>query len=119
MVSTLDVGAMVYPVTIQSRTAGVDASGAPQETWADLTTAQMAREKPRGGETFRADQTTAARMTTWVMRYAAAMDPDQVDVETERRLVYRGRTYDIVQAELLGRQVGIVLRTLAHSQVPA
>ena len=116
----LNVGAFVHPVTIQSRTAGVDASGAPSETWATLTTAWMARKLVNGGgESFKANQLSGAIVTQWTMRYLDTMDPDQVDVPTSRRLLYLGRVYDIVQAELFDRRVGILLRTLAHSAVTA
>lgn len=116
----INVGALVHQVTIQSRTAGVDASGAPSETWATLTTAWMARTIVNGGgEFFKADQLSGAIVTQWTMRYLDTMDPDQVDVPASRRLLYFGRVYDIVQAELLDRRVGILLRTLAHSAVSA
>jgi len=55
----------------------------------------------------------------WTMRYLAAMDPDLVDVQKTRRLVYNGRAYDIVDVEVLDGHVGLVLRTVAASRVAA
>lgn len=116
----LALGSFVHQVTIQSLTEGADASGAPSETWATLTTAWMARRVVNGGrEAYTGDQLSGALVTQWTMRYLDTMDPDRVDVVKARRLVYLGRVYDIVQAELLDRQVGILLRTLAHSAVTA
>lgn len=120
---TIDIGLLVHQVTIQRRTKGVDASGAPLETWSDVCTAAMGKltegQVQKGGETYRADQLSAQVVTRWVMRHHEAMDPDAVDVCADRRLVYRGRVYDIVQAETMDRQQGIRLRTIAHSAVTA
>jgi hypothetical protein len=41
------------------------------------------------------------------------MDPDLLDVPKRRRLVYKGRTYDIVAAGQIGRNEGVELLTLA------
>lgn len=116
----LNVGAFVHQVTIQTLTEGADASGAPSESWDALTTVWMTRRSVNGGrESFQANQLSGALVTQWTMRYLDTMDPDQVDVVKKRRLLYLGRVYDIVQAELLDRRVGILLRTLAHSAVTA
>jgi head-tail adaptor len=119
---TLNLGTMVHHVTIQRLTDGVDNSGAPQETWATLTTAWMARRQTRSGrvdEQFTADQLSSGSITEWTMRYLASMDPDIVDVPKSRRLLYLGRAYDILTAENMDRKVGIVIRTLSHSKVAA
>lgn len=119
---TINPGEMVHEVTIQSVTDGVDASGAPQETWATLMTVWMGRESRRtepGGESFHGDQLSASLVTRWFMRYTPEMDPDVVDVPKARRLVYLGRPHDIVSAETTDRRTGILLRTLAKSAVPA
>lgn len=120
---TFAVGEAVHSVTVQQRTAGVDASGAPQETWTTLyDAAKMSRvngRTERGSETWKADQLSAAVITRWTMRYSAAMDPDLVDVMADRRLVYQHRVYDIIAADVLDRKNGITLRTLAASKVPS
>lgn len=119
---TLRIGELVHPVTIQQLTDGVDGSGAPAEAWATLTDAWMGRRQARSGrgeERFRADQLSAGTVIEWTMRYVASMDPDLVDVPKTRRLLYQGRSYDIIAAENLDRQVGIVIRTLSRSQVAA
>ena len=45
--------------------------------------------------------------------YRADMDPDLIDVPKVRRLLYKGRVYDIVAATLLSRQEGVEVETLA------
>jgi hypothetical protein len=121
---SLNVGALIHTVLIQQRdTVPVDDSGAPLDTgWTTLQYAQMGRvdrRSDRGGETVRGDQLSALMSSRWTMRYLAAMDPDLVDVQKTRRLVYNGRAYDIVDVEVLDRQVGLVLRTVAASRVAA
>lgn len=116
---TVNLGELVHDVTIQQLTDGVDGAGAPQESWSTLMTAWMARRTETSGEAFAGDQLSAAIRTQWTMRYAADMDPDLVDVPKARRLVYQGRAYDILAADVMDRQSGIVLRTLAASRVTA
>jgi len=120
---TINAGELVHTVRIEYRAAVLlDAAGAPAEGtgWATLASAQMSRadrRSDRGGESIRGDQVTALVTTRWTMKYREDMDPDLVDVQTTRRLVYGARVYDIVDAEVLDRRVGIALRTIAASGV--
>jgi hypothetical protein len=122
---TINAGALIHTVLIQQRnTETLDDSGAPDETagWTTLVSAQMGRidrRSERGGETFKADQVSALMTTRWTMRYLASMDPDLVDVQKTRRLLYQGRSYDIIDAGVLDRRAGIELRTIAKSRVAA
>lgn len=115
----LNAGSLIHEVTIQQLTDSADSSGAPIETWTTLLTAKMARESERGDERFKADQLSGAFMTKWTMRYSADMDPDLVDVQKKRRLLYQGRAYDITLAETMDRKAGIILHTLAATRVAA
>ena len=117
--NALDVGTLKHDVMIQALTDGVDNAGAPQESWENLLLAPMARDAERSSEAFKADQMAASIITRWTMRYHEDMDPDLIDVQKRRRLVYNGRIYDVMDAQMLDRQVGIVLRTLAASRVDA
>lgn len=121
---SLNIGRLVHDVLIQQLTLDqVDASGAPIEPWTTLKRAWMGRPTPgrinAGGEVFRADQISGSITTQWTMRYDPAMDTDLVDVLKTRRLLYQGRAYDIVSAEVMDRQQGILLRTIASSRVAA
>lgn len=102
-------------VTIQQRPAAdaVDAAGAPLETWTTLV--EMAAEKMviGGRERFLADQKSAPYDTRWRLNYRADLDRDLVDVPKLRRLVYKSRVYDIVDAQVIGRNEGIELLTLS------
>lgn len=102
-------------VTIQQRAAAdaVDASGAPVESWSRLV--EMFAEKIviGGRERYTANQLTAPYDTRWRLNYRADLDRDLVDVPRLRRLIYQSRVYDIVDAQVIGRNEGIELLTLA------
>lgn len=118
----MDVGKLIHQVTIQQLTEGVDNSGAPQESWSTLCVAWMGRteaQAQRGSETWKGDQLSGSIVTKWLMRYLETMDPDLIDVPKKRRLAYRGKVYDIVHANTVDRQEGIILQTLAHTAVVA
>lgn len=52
--------------------------------------------------------------TRFEIAYRADMDPELIDVTKKRRILYLGRTYDIVQATQIGRRLGIELLTLSR-----
>lgn len=90
--------------------------GFPVETWSPLTSVWMSRRELRGDERYRTAQESAAAEIRWQMPYQANMDPEVIDVPTTRRLVYRGRTYNIVAASLVENR-GIELVTLSATKV--
>lgn len=101
-------------VTIQQLTESRGASGFPVESWTTLAAGVfMAREDADGAERFDADQRQAVADVCWTMLFRDDMDPESVDVPKQRRLLYRGRTYNIISARPLGRRDSIELRTEA------
>lgn len=104
-------------VTIQQSTEVIDSAGVPSETWTDLTCVPMGRRSASGFERWQANQETSQFDTAWMMQYRSDMDPDLVNVPKSRRLVYQGRTMDIVTAEHVGRKDGIALMTRASTEV--
>lgn len=120
----LNRGSLVHDVTVQYRPSpdAVDVTGAPLEGWQLLLAdVPMSREAERAGtgEQLRDAQESAMQITRWTMPYHEDMDPDRVDVPSLRRLVYQGRAFDILDAQAIDRQVGILLRTLSASKVAA
>lgn len=112
----LSAGALDREVTIQQR--AVATSGYPTETWTTLEAGVwMSRQDMRGRESFGAAQLSASFDTRWELHWRDDMDPDVVDVPATRRLLYRGRAYDITAAVELGRREGLALFTLAASGV--
>lgn len=109
----LSAGALDREVTIQE--LAESASGYPVETWTELDVEWMSKKDLRGSERFMASQAAASYDTRWELHWREDMDPDLINVPKTRRLLYRGRAYDIVQAVELGRQEGIALFTIAST----
>lgn len=96
-------------VTIQQMTPSKGGTGRPVETWTTLTQAWMEREdidlRTDISEHIAANQRSARSDVTWRMPFQASMDPEAIDVPRVRRLVYKGRIYDIVAAIPKGRDI--------------
>jgi head-tail adaptor len=116
-VAGLDAGCLDREVDIQQK--AVAASGYPVETWTSLEDGVwMSKQDMRGKERFAAAQVSASYDTRWELQWRDDMDPDDIDVPSVRRLVYRGRVHDITAAIELGRREGIALFTLASPGAP-
>lgn len=110
----IDTGQRDKLVTIQQLVEGRGTSGFPTNTWTTLAAGVfMAREDADGSERFDADQLQAVADARWTLLFRDDMDPEAVDVPKQRRLLYRGRTYNIISARALGRRDSIELRTEA------
>ena len=105
-------------VTVQQLTASKGPSGFPVETWTTLAAPVWMRKLDlQQRERITAEQLSAKGDTQWEMGYRADMDPELVDVERTRRLLYQGRIYDITDASQIGRREGIELLTITSSAV--
>lgn len=107
-------------VTIQTRPEeSLSGSGFPIDApWADLATVAMAREDVEAAERERGAQEQAVAYTQWTMPYMTEMDPEVVDVQKLRRLLYAARQYDILGATAIGHARGIVLLTESYGKTP-
>ncbi len=123
MTPTSPAGAREALVTIEGLTESVGDSGYPIESFAPLGPAvwmeRISGTSLRAGdEIFTANQFVPKVVTTWVMPYRPDMDPDAVNVLKERRLVFLGRTHDIVEATLIGHgnrdQIRLITRQQEH-----
>jgi hypothetical protein len=114
----LAAGARSYQVTIEQRpsTDVAGSGGFPGSTgWTTLGTLFMSKSEVDGDERLNADQLTSREHTRWVSAYRADCDPELVDVPKQRRLVYSGRTYDIVHARQIGLREGLEFITRGRS----
>jgi head-tail adaptor len=100
-------------VAIQQLTSETS-GGFPVETWTTLGSWWLNKRDLRADERFVANRESAFAETQWHGPYRADMDPELVDVAKVRRLVYQGKTHDIVAAALIERRA-IELLTLASS----
>lgn len=113
----MEAGERDRQVTIEQAAESKGTGNFPVETWTTLTTMFASKSDLRGTERFQADQLSARYDTRWEVSYRADLDPDVVDVPKTRRLVYRGRTFDIVDASMIGRKEGVELMTIASQKV--
>ena len=102
-------------VTIEQMTKSKGTTGFPVETWTTLRTAYMSRLDQRADERYAANQLSPAVETQWHTDYASDIDPELVNVPTKRRLVYLGRTFDILAGTILGNKEGVEFITLAKT----
>ena len=112
----IDTGQRDKHVTIQQLTESRGSSGFPVESWTTLVSVFMAREDVGGDvssrrERFVADQQMAIADTRWTLLFRDDMDPEAIDVPKTRRLLYRGRPYNITAARPVGRRDAIELLT--------
>lgn len=109
----MDAGERDRAVTLQQVADGTGTSRFPTEAATTLATVFAKRVDIKGRKRFEADQVTAPYDTHWEIAYRTDMDPDEIDVPKARRLVYKGRVYDIVHAEMIGRYEGVELLTMS------
>lgn len=116
----MEAGERDRAVTIQQADDAASTSKIPIERWTTLASVVWMRKMDANAwEKVKADQVAAAFDTQWEMGYWREMDPELVDVQKTRRLVYQERVYLIVGASLIGRREGIELLTIGSSKVPA
>lgn len=112
----LEPGERDFSVRLEQRPTAdaVDAGHTPVDgPWTTLVGSMPAARYPiTGRERLIAEQMASSYDTRWEINYRRDMDPDLVNVPKCRRIVYLGRTFDIVSANLLGRREGIALFTL-------
>ena len=109
-------GARDHLVTIQQLVSSTGPSGLPIEEWVPLGDVWMSKSDLTGTERerFVMNQETAPFETTWVMPYRADMDPDEVEVPRTRRLIYKARQFDVIDAAMVGRRESVQLLTRAR-----
>jgi SPP1 family predicted phage head-tail adaptor len=96
-------------LTIQRVTTVPGPFNEPVETWTDVATV-WAQERPdRGTERFSAQGLTAQVVMVFHIRYRA-------DVTVEDRLLYKERTWNIIDVAELGRRVVTEIYAVARAE---
>jgi SPP1 family predicted phage head-tail adaptor len=109
----MPAGEREWWITIEAMTEDTDSSHAPIEVWRELVQMPAAKYDVNGRERLQANQVTASFDVRWEINYREDMDPELLDLAKYRRVVHRGRTYDIVAATMIDRKEGVELLTLA------
>lgn len=115
MAGPASAGTRDHYVTIQGITERPALSGVPVKTLTGVSLSLYAAKRDLSArERFAGDQVSARADQQWDLPYLPAIDPEQVDVASAFQLVYLGRTYDIIGAELIGRRNGVRVMTMAR-----
>lgn len=113
----MEPGARDRYVAIHAATDDTGTDGFPGQAWTAMASVWMSKRDVGGAERLRAGQVDAQFDTIWEMSYRADMDPELIDVPKTRRLVYQGRTFQIVAAGQIGRREGVEIMTVALAAV--
>lgn len=108
----LSAGKMDRKIVLQRFTETRDAFNEPVKTWATLATRSASYEPLSDGERFRASETAANASARFVIRYSAAV----ADLSPVDRLVFEGRTYEILHTKEVGRREGIEITAAARAE---
>lgn len=89
----MDIGRLDQRITLEQRTASVDALGQAVESWSPVATVWAAAEPLAGREFFAAGQTQSAAAVRFTIRWLAG-------VSAAMRVVWRGLPHAIVAAPI-------------------
>jgi hypothetical protein len=111
----MEPGERTSDVRVESRAPAVGGAF-PHAPWSVLVARLwMKRIDATQKEREAAAGTSAAIVTRWEMGYRADMDPELVDVAALRRLVFRGRVFEVTGGTVIGAREGVELETIARS----
>lgn len=103
----VNAGQFDQRVTIQARSAGVDAHGQASETWADVAEVWAQVTPLRGREYFAAGQIQSPADVRMRIRHRG-------DIDTAHRIVWRGVPHDIVSvADMMAHSEALELLCVA------
>lgn len=105
----MEAGRLNRRITLQRRSMAQDATGAPIETWHDLTTVWAEKVDMRGSERYTAAQTVAQLDTKFRIRFIRGITP--VD-----RIVYEGRNFDVGGVLEIGMAEGLEFHAKARGE---
>lgn len=91
-------GKLIERVTLQRGASSTDSLGAEILTWADLDTVFASWRRATARETLAAAELSAAVSDVFEIRKSSTVD----DLTPKDRLVWKGRTYDIVDVQPIG-----------------
>ena len=108
----LAAGKLDRRIILQRFTATRDEYNEPVRSWTTLATVSASYEPLSDGEVYRAGETMAEASARFVVRYSSTV----ADMSPVDRLVFDGRTYEIVRAKEIGRRVGIEITAVARAE---
>lgn len=89
-------------IKLQDRASGINALGEPSGAWNDTATVWANYSPVRGTESFMGNQKYASAEAKFIIRY-------RTGVTARTRIIYDGKTWDILGVEEIGRQEGLAI----------
>jgi len=105
-------------IRLESATTTRGLDGHPVRTWSLLREVWAELRPIRGQEGFPAQQFAAKAEVTFRIRYTYGLDPLPNPSE-DMRIVYEGRSYDIVSVTEIGRREGLDITATARAEAAA
>lgn len=110
----LAAGKLDRRITLQRFTYTTDAgSGEQVKTWADLATRWASKRDASDSERIASAEISAEIGT----RFTVHWDSTVADLNPKDRLVFDGRTYEIIAVKEIDRRVGIEISAIARSDL--
>lgn len=108
----MKAGPLDRRVTIErAQTVQDPGSGQEVETWHGFPPVSASWRRASARETLASAEVSAAVSDVFEIRWS----PVVADLNPKDRLIYDGRTYDIVEATEIGRRVGIRIGAVARA----
>ena len=98
-------------IDLQRATTAQDETGQPVETWSTLASVWASWRRASARETLAAAEVAAAVTDVFETRWYSGV----ADLNPKDRLVYAGRTYDIVEVAEIGRREGLRIAGVARA----
>jgi SPP1 family predicted phage head-tail adaptor len=92
-----------------------EGSGEQVKTWSELATVWASKRDVSDSERVASAEVSAEIGTRWQIRWDSAWS----NLSPLDRLVYEGRTFEIVAVKELGRREGIEISSIARAETPA
>ena len=105
----MEAGKLDRRITIERATTVTDAFGAEIATWSPVATVWAAYQPVSDGERLRAAEVGASLTARFTIRWGH-------DVTVEDRIVFDGRTFEVVGVKEIGRREGQEISAAARAE---
>ena len=105
----MQAGALDRRITIERYGVTYNADNEPTEAWTTLATVWASIQYASDGEKVRAAEVGATVSVRFQIRYSSTVK----DVDAKDRILYDGKTFDIVGVKELGRREGLEISAAA------
>ncbi|MEP6827921.1 MAG: phage head closure protein [Aestuariivirga sp.] len=106
----MDAGKLDRRITLQRSTTSKDEFGQPIETFGTLAQCRASYRPVSDAERQRTNETLATLVARFQVRWFTAI----ADLNAKDRLLFDGRTFDILNVKEIGRHKGLEISAATH-----